>query len=115
MPLRIIRVLILFITLGLLTVSALAQGVRAVVVNDNANIRLVPAIGAEVIGTVAAGYTFEIVTARSADNEWIRVDYFGEEGWVNLAPLTILDSSIGTLPVADPRSIPYGGFGSPRA
>lgn len=115
MPSRTIRSFILIISLGLLAVSVMAQGVRAVVVNEFANIRLIPAIGAEVLGTVSAGYTFELVTGRSGDNQWLRVDYFGEEGWVNLAPLTILDGSLEALPVADPRTIPYGGFNSPRA
>lgn len=91
------------------------SGVRAVVVNPNANVRIAPAIGAEVIATVSAGYVFEFVTGRSADNEWLRVDFNGDEGWVNITPLVILSGDITTLEVGDPRSIPYGGFGSPRA
>jgi hypothetical protein len=90
-------------------------GVRALVVNEFANVRIVPAIGAEVRGTVPAGYVFEIVTARSPDGEWIRVDFNGDEGWVNLTPLRVLSGDVGALPVADPRTIPYGGFESPRA
>ncbi|MCU0512463.1 MAG: SH3 domain-containing protein [Anaerolineae bacterium] len=115
MSFRSLRLPCLLLLLCLSVVGAGAQGVRAVVVNDNANIRLTPALGAEVIGTVAAGFTFEIITARSADNEWLRVDYFGDEGWVNLAPLSILNGDVNALPVGDPRTIPYGGFGSPRA
>lgn len=96
--------------------APLAQsGVRAVVVNPNANIRIAPAIGAEVITTVDAGYVFEFVTGRSADNQWLRVDFNGDEGWVHIAPLVILSGDITSLEVGDPRSIPYGGFGSPRA
>lgn len=95
------------------TVSA--QGVEAVVVNEFANIRLIPAIGAEVLGTESAGYVFNIITARSGDHEWVRVIYNGQEGWVNLAPLVVLQGDVNALPVADPRTIPYGGFEAPRA
>jgi hypothetical protein len=45
----------------------------------------------------------------------LRVDFNGNEGWVNITPLVILAGDINSLPVADPRSIPYGGFESPRA
>jgi uncharacterized protein YraI len=96
--------------------GALAQtGVRVVVVNEFANIRIAPAIGVEVLGTVPSGYIFEIVTARSPDNQWVRVEFNGEEGWVNVATLTVIAGDINTLPVADPRTIPYGGFESPRS
>lgn len=105
--------LLLLVTL---CVSIQAQsGVRAVVVNEFANVRIVPAIGADVITTVSAGYVFETINGRSSDNEWLRIDFNGEEGWVNLTPLVILAGDINTLPVADPRSIPYGGFDSPRS
>lgn len=107
---------LLFGVLLLITGSTLAQsGVRVVVVNEFANVRVVPAIGAEVRGTVPAGWVFEIVSARSPDNEWLRVDFNGDEGWVNVATLVVLSGSIASLPVADPRTIPYGGFESPRA
>ncbi len=99
-----------------LTGTLHAQGpVRAVVVNEFANIRIIPAIGADVIATVPSGYAFNIVNARSPDNEWLRVDFNGNEGWVHVATLTILDGSVAALPVADPRTIPYGGFESPRS
>lgn len=89
--------------------------VRAVVVNEAVNVRVAPAIGAEVIASVPAGYVFEKVNARSGDGEWIRIDFNGGEGWVNLIPLVVLQGDVAALPVADPRTIPYGGFESPRA
>lgn len=99
-----------------LTFAVSAQsGVRALVINEFSNIRLTPAIGAEVLDTVDAGYVYEYVTARSADAQWIRVIYAGNEGWVNLAPLQVLAGDVNALPVADPRSVPYGGFESPRS
>lgn len=113
---RWLRILILSIGFASLMVLTNAQtGVRIVVVNEHANVRVIPAIGADVLGTVSAGYEFPIVTARSADFEWVRVDFTGSEGWVNLAPAVVLSGDINSLPVADPRTIPYGGFGSPRA
>ncbi len=110
-----LRLLMMFLCCMGLVVSAQAQGVRAIVVNEFANIRIAPAIGAEVIGTVSAGYEFSNINARNTDNQWIRVDFQGEEGWVNLTPLTVLDGDINALPIADPRFIVYGGDGSPRA
>lgn len=104
--------LLLLLSVGLV---AAQSGVRAVVVNDLSNVRTAPAIGATVIDTVSAGFVFENITARSGDNQWIRVFYRGNEGWVHLIPLTILEGNIAALPVADPRTIPYGGFESPRS
>jgi uncharacterized protein YraI len=95
---------------------ALAQsGVRAVTLNDNTNIRLAPAFGADILATVPAGQFFDVVTARSPDGDWIRIDYLGNEGWVHTAPLSILAGDVRLLPVADPRTIPFGGFAAPRS
>jgi hypothetical protein len=56
-------------TLCLSAGAALAQqipptGITVLVNRDNVNVRLIPAIGAEVIGHVNAGYTAQVV-ARS--------------------------------------------------
>jgi len=114
---RELRLLILMIGFGLLSLVSTAQtGVRIVVVNEFANVRTVPAIGASVLGTVPAGYEFDIVTARSGDGEWVRVEWLATEGWVNLAPSVVLSGDVNSLLVADPRSIPYAGTdGTPRA
>ena len=101
----------------LLTVQVITaqSGIRAVVVNEHQNIRVSPALGATVIATVEAGYVFDSINARSGDNQWLRIQYQCEEGWINLAPLVILEGDINSLPTADPRSVPYGGFDSPRS
>jgi uncharacterized protein YraI len=114
---RELRLLILMIGFGLLSLVSTAQtGVRIVVVNEFANVRTLPAIGASVLGTVSAGYEFNVVTARSGDGEWVRVDWLGTEGWVHLAPAVVLSGDVHALLVADPRSIPYSGTdGTPRA
>lgn len=90
-------------------------GVNVVVNRDGVNIRLLPAIGAEVLGFVNAGTVFENVEARSPDNEWLRVNFIGQQAWVGVAVVTVLNGDIMSLPVADPRTIPYGGFENPRA
>lgn len=96
--------------------SSAQSAIRILVLNEYVNIRITPAIGAPVIDSVAGGYVFDIVTARSGDNQWVRVDYLCQEGWVNLAPVQVMDGGdITTLPAADPRSVPFGGFESPRA
>ncbi len=95
--------------------SQAQSGVQAVVINDLLNIRLAPAIGAGVVDTVEAGFVFDRIDARSGDNQWLRVDYLCQQGWINLTPVLILEGDISSLPTADPRSIPFGGFEAPRA
>ena len=91
------------------------SGVNVVVNRDGVNVRLLPAIGAELVGFVNAGTTFNNVEARSPDNEWVRVNLAGQQAWIGTAVITVLNGDIGALPVADPRTIPYGGFENPRA
>lgn len=91
------------------------SGLRAVVINENLNVRITPAIGAPVIDTVEAGFVFDRIDAISGDRQWLRVDYLCQQGWINLAPIQLLEGDINTLPTADPRSIPFGGFETPRA
>lgn len=88
-------------------------GVSVLVNRDGVNVRLFPEIGAEVIGFVNAGWRAP-ATARSPDNEWVRIDFNGEEGWVGFPVINVF-GDLNSLPVADPRTIPYGGFESPRA
>ncbi len=89
-------------------------GVTVVVDRDGVNVRLLPAIGAEVLATVNAGYSTNIL-ARSPDNEWVQVSINGELGWIGTAVLAVVSGDLNAAPVADPRTIPYGGFENPRA
>ncbi|GAB1421424.1 hypothetical protein MASR2M15_15880 [Anaerolineales bacterium] len=107
--------LLLLVLFILISIVSAQYGVRAVVVAEYINIRISPALGADVLGQAPAGFEFKIITARSPDNEWLRVDWLGNEAWVHVAPLAILEGDINVLPVADPRSIPYGGWDGPRA
>lgn len=108
----LIALCMLLLTMG----GSIAQsGVRVLVVNEHLNIRTFPAIGAPVIDTVDAGYVFDMIDARSPGSDWVRVDYLCSEGWINLIPTVTLEGDLSGLQVADPRSIPYGGFDSPRS
>ncbi|MCL4249932.1 MAG: tandem-95 repeat protein [Anaerolineae bacterium] len=88
--------------------------VTVVVNRDGVNVRLFPAIGAEVLGFLNAGYDTE-ARARSADNQWVKVEFSGDEGWVGFPVITLISGNLESLPVEDPRTVPYGGFGCPRA
>lgn len=90
-------------------------GVSAVIVTDGTNFRLVPAIGAEVVGILNAGLRIDNIEARSPDGEWVRATIGGQQGWIGMPTFTILSGDVAALPVADPRTIPYGGFEQPRA
>jgi uncharacterized protein YraI len=112
-------IIALAVMICLSVTSVFAQEIQptnvVVLVNrDGVNVRLFPAIGAEVLGFVNAGYTAQVY-ARSPDNEWVKIRFAEEEGWIGLAVLNILEGDLNTVPVADPRTIPYGGFESPRA
>ncbi len=89
-------------------------GVRVVVDRDNVNIRIIPAIGAEVIAFVNAGSTYDIL-ARSPDNEFVQVIVGNQLGWLGTAVVAIIAGDLNAAPVADPRTIPYGGFENPRS
>ncbi|MEZ4669487.1 MAG: SH3 domain-containing protein [Anaerolineae bacterium] len=88
--------------------------VQIVVNRDNVNIRMAPALGAELAGSVNAGYATS-ANGRSPDNQWLRIDYVGQEAWVGVPVVSVLSGDINSLPIGDPRTIPYGGFESPRS
>ncbi len=88
--------------------------ITVVVDRDGVNVRLIPAIGAEVIATVNAGFSTNIL-ARSPDDQWVQILLAGELGWIGTPVLAIVSGNLDDAPVADPRTIPYGGFGNPRA
>ena len=88
--------------------------VTVVVDRDGVNVRLYPAIGAEVIATVNAGYSTNILS-RSPDNQWVQVVIAGQLGWIGTPVLAIVSGDLNSAPVSDPRTIPYGGFENPRA
>ncbi len=106
--------LLLVIGVGFGVVNVSAQGVRAIVTSDVANIRVIPNFGGTPLGQVQGGYNY-FPDARDATSQWYRFDFNGSEGWIHNSTSTILEGDIASLPVADPRSIPYGGFEAPRS
>src|SRR5690348_6503177 len=112
---RLITLLvILCLTLGTVYAQQLPQTSITILVNrDGVNVRVAPALGADVLGFVQAGWTAP-ANGRSPDNQWVRIDFNGQEGWIGLAVINVF-GDLNSLPVADPRTIPYGGFESPRS
>lgn len=103
----------LLLSIGVVGAQQSPTGVEILVNRDSVNVRLFPAIGAEVLGFVQAGWRAP-ATGRSGDGQWIRIDFNGEEGWVGFPVINVF-GDMNTLPVADPRTIPFGGFESPRS
>lgn len=104
----------LCLSLGTVYAQQLPQTSITILVNrDGVNVRVAPALGADVLGFVQAGWTAP-ATGRSPDNLWVRIDFNGQEGWIGLAVINVF-GDLNSLPVADPRTIPYGGFESPRS
>lgn len=109
------RWLAILIWLALTAVAVSAQArVRVVVDRDFVNLRLIPALGAEVLGSANAGTTF-FADARSPDGEWLRIDFGGNEAWISIVVVTVLEGDVQALPVRDPSFIPFGGNEAPRA
>ncbi|GEM_PF-6657429 len=91
-----------------------AQGAVTVTPNrDYINVRLWPAIGATVIGSLGPGDVMT-ATGRSVDGDWVRIDFFGDEGWVALLVVDV-SGDLSSLPLADPRIIPYNDNVVPNA
>jgi uncharacterized protein YraI len=104
----------LVLTVGWVAAQPLpTAGVEILINRDAVNVRLSPALGADILGFLNAGYRTN-ANGRSPDNQWVRIDFNGQEGWVGTAVINVF-GDMNILPVADPRSIPYGGFDSPRS
>jgi hypothetical protein len=91
-----------------------AQGAVTVTPNrDYINVRLWPAIGATVVGNLGPGDVM-MATGRSVDGDWVRIDFFGDEAWVGLLVVDVT-GDLASLPLADPRTIPYNSNTVPSA
>lgn len=105
----------LALSVGIVFAQPIPQGSVQIVVNrDEVNVRMSPALGADLAGIVNAGYA-TVANGRSPDNQWLRIDFQGQEAWIGVPVITVLQGDIAALPIGDPRSIPYGGFESPRS
>lgn len=111
----LIITMLALVALGLLF-PALTRAQGPVTVTPNReyiNVRLWPALGATVIGSMEPG---DVMTATgiSVDGDWVRIDYHGGEGWVALLVVHV-SGDLGSLPLADPRTIPYNSNVAPNA
>ncbi|MDX2163655.1 MAG: SH3 domain-containing protein [bacterium] len=88
--------------------------VRFVVNRDGVNVRIIPEIGAPLAGIVNSGYT-ALAEAISGNGEWLRFNFEGNDAWIGFPTISVIEGDINALSVQDPRTIPYGGFESPRA
>lgn len=94
---------------GLLPGWVQAQGGVTVTPNrDYINVRLWPAIGATVIGSMGPGDVMT-VTGRSVDGDWVRIDFNGDEAWVALLVVDVT-GDLNALGLADPRAMPYNNI-----
>ncbi|GAB4575932.1 MAG: hypothetical protein Kow0077_29890 [Anaerolineae bacterium] len=81
------------------------SGVTVTPNRDYINVRLWPAIGATVVGSMGPGDVMT-ATGRSVDGDWVRIDFHGDEAWVALLVVDV-SGDLNSLPLADPRAIPY--------
>ncbi|GAB4575934.1 MAG: hypothetical protein Kow0077_29910 [Anaerolineae bacterium] len=88
-------------------------GVTVTPNRDRINVRVAPAIGHEVIGVLQRG---QVVPAygRSGNGRWYRINFNGEEGWVERTVVDVTgDPSV--LPLGDPPIAPLDLGDGPRA
>lgn len=106
---------LILIGLGLPGLTPVAgQGTVTVTPNrDYINVRRLPALGAPVIGDMQPG-DVRTATGRTGSGEWIRIDFDGYEGWVAALVVTV-SGDLNSLPLADPRNIPYNSLSNPSA
>ena len=106
---------VILVGLGLPALNpVLGQGTVTVTPNrDYINVRQSPAIGATVIGSMGPG-DVRTATGRTGNNDWVRIDFGGREGWVGALVVTI-SGDLNSLPVGDPNLIPYNSLSDPSA
>ena len=103
---------------GLLFAPALLShaqdfGVTVTPNRDRINVRIAPALGHEVIGVLQMGQAVP-ATGRSGNGRWYRINYFGEEGWVERTVVNVSGDPAG-LPLGDPPIAPFDLGDGPRA
>ncbi|MBN2471745.1 MAG: SH3 domain-containing protein [Anaerolineae bacterium] len=114
----LLTALMLALLAGLLFAPALhsrAQdfGVSLTPNRESINVRVAPALGHEVIGALHMGQTVS-ATGRSGNGRWYRIDFFGEEGWVERTVVNV-SGDVSVLPLGDPPIAPFDLGDGPRA
>ncbi len=117
----VLQLAVLLAVLAALTVALFPRdlsraqdfGVTLTPNRERINVRIAPALGHEVIGSLLRGQVVN-VTGHSPNNRWLRIDFFGREGWVEK---TVVDVSGNpdVLPVGDPPIAPLDLGDGPRA
>lgn len=88
-------------------------GVTVTPDRDRINVRIAPALGHEVIGVLERGQVVN-ATGRSGNGRWYRIDFFGQEGWVERT-VVIVTGDVSVLPLGDPPIAPFDLGDGPRA
>jgi uncharacterized protein YraI len=88
-------------------------GVTVTPNRDRINVRIAPAIGHEVVGVLQAGQVVN-ATGRSANNRWLRINFFGQEGWVEKTVVHVTGNP-NALPLGGPTIAPFDLGDGPRA
>jgi uncharacterized protein YraI len=81
--------------------SSVAQsGDVTVVTRVNANLRSTPSVTGDVIATIPFGTQLQ-VTGRTANNNWVRVSFNNQTGWVSSGLLTFQSGNIANVNILD--------------
>lgn len=88
-------------------------GVTITAMRETVFVRIAPAIGHEVIGSLVFGQSMP-ATGRSPNGQWLRIVFNGAEGWVGSAVVSV-SGNPAVLPVNDPITTPFNLGDGPRA
>ena len=80
--------------------SAAQSGDVTVVTRVNANLRSTPSVNGEVIATIPFGTQLQ-VTGRNATNNWVRVSFNNQTGWISSGLLTFQRGNIANVTMMD--------------
>ena len=89
-------------------------GTVVVVTNGNTNLRAAPAADAAVL--VIIPFNIELtVTGRTANNNWVRVTYNDQTGWISAGVLFFSQGKLANAPVIDDSGNPVEATSAPPA
>jgi uncharacterized protein YraI len=88
-------------------------GVTVTPNRERINVRIAPAIGHEVIGVLEMGQVVN-ATGRSGNNRWLRINFFGQEGWVEKT-VVVVAGNPDVLPLGGPTVAALDLGDGPRA
>jgi uncharacterized protein YraI len=80
--------------------NAAQAGVVTVVTRVNANLRSTPTVNGDSLATIPFG-TELTVTGRTANNNWVRVSFNNQTGWVSSGLLTFQRGNIANVNIMD--------------